>query len=242
MALLRRDHGPDWRSSQPYLQRSADGGRTWSPPEPLMEHPGLMFRSKPLWMGDRLILPVYDENRWVSFMMISDDEGRTWHLTEPIITPPGNIHPTVVPVANGRLLAYLRPGGAGGVIWRTESEDGGETWSPPVPTPWPNPNSGFDLVRLHSGRLALAYNPSTTMRTPLAVAIAAHGEEGWRQRLLEKGLAEFSYPTMWHHTNGEIHVVYTYRRTHIQHAYFTEPWLLRGEHLHLERLVNAQTT
>ncbi len=232
----------DWRSSQPFLQRSADNGRTWSEPVHLMDYPGLMFRSKPLLLNDRLVVPVYDENRWVSFMMISDDMGQTWRLTEEIETPTGNIHPTVVPMEGDRLLAYLRPGGKGGRIWRTESLDGGETWEAPTPTAFPNPNSGFDLIRLRSGRLALAYNPSTRMRTPLAVALALEDETHWVQRLLETEVAEFSYPVLWQHTGGEIHLVYTYRRQHIHHARFTEAWLAQGQPIHSEQAIDARTT
>ena len=232
----------DWRSSQPYLQRSADGGRTWSEPVHLMDYPGLMFRSKPLLLGERLLIPAYDERRWVSFMLLSDDGGHTWRLSAVIETPPGNIHPTVVRLGDGRLLAYLRPGGKGGVIWRTESADGGETWRTPTPTTFPNPNSGIDLIRLRSGRLALAYNPSPYLRTPLAVALAEEDERGWVQRILERDRAEFSYPTLWQHRSGEIHLVYTYRRTHIQHARFTEAWLRQGHPLQPEHVVDARTT
>jgi len=232
--------GQDWRSSEPYVQRSQDGGLTWSKPEPVMSYRGLMFRSKPLWLDTRLIVPVYDENRWVSMMLISDDFGYTWRLTSPIVTPTGNIHPTLVHLQDGQLVVYLRPG-HGGTLWRTESWDRGETWSPPSPTVIPNPNSGFDLIRLFSGYLALAYNPSTTMRTPLAIALADPYEHWLTQRVLETEQAEFSYPTLLQAHNGAIHVVYTHRRRHIHHAYFSEAWLRSGDPILLEQ-IHAQPT
>ena len=218
-----------WTSAQPFAQRSPDGGCTWGAPVQLMDYPGLMFRSRPLVLSDRIILPVYDENTWQSRMMISDDQGETWRLTEPLSTPQGNIHPCVIALPDGRLLAYLRTGGLGGVIWRSESRDRGETWTQPTPTTLPNPNSGIDLLRLQSGRLALAFNNSDHQRTPLCVALAEE-DERWRWiRTLEDGDGEFSYPTLAQTGDGAIHLVYTYRREHIHYARFDESWLLEHE-------------
>jgi predicted neuraminidase len=146
-------------------------------------------------------------------------------LTAPIITPQGNIHPCLVHLQGGKLLAYLRTGGHGGVIWRTLSFDGGECWEKPEPTALPNPNSGIDLLRLRSDRLLLAYNPSAERRTPLALAVASL-QEDWRPvRILEQDDHEYSYPTLLQTQNSDIHLVYTYRRQHIQHACFDEAWL-----------------
>jgi len=221
--------GADWTSAQPHCQRSFDGGQTWKSPEPLLDYPGLMFRSRPLILPGRIVLPVYDENTWQSRMMISDDDGCSWWLTEPIDSPPGNIHPTLVQLSDGRLLAYLRTGGKGGFIWRTESLDGGETWSTPTPTSLPNPNSSIDLLRLQSGRLALAFNNSDRLRTPLCVALAEE-DERWRWvQTLEDANAEFSYPTLAQTDDGHTHIVYTYRREHIHYACFTEDWLREGQ-------------
>lgn len=218
-----------WVSAQPFVQRSADGGRTWDAPMRVMDYPGLMFRSRPLWLADRVIVPVYDETTWQSRMMISEDGGQSWRLTEPISTPQGNIHPCLVELPDGRLLAYLRTGGRGGVIWRTESPDRGDTWTQPTPTPIPNPNSGLDLLRLQSGRLVLAFNNHDRRRTPLCVALAEEDEQ-WRWvRTLEDGPGEFSYPTLIQSPDGDIHMVYTYQRQHIHYARFDERWLLEGE-------------
>lgn len=220
----------DWTSAQPYLQRSHDNGRTWSTQQQLFDYPGFMFRSRPCVLADRILLPAYDENTWQSRMMISDDDGETWRIGPSISTPQGNIHACLAALDHenpdsGSLLAYLRTGGKGGVIWRTESADRGETWCEPTPTPFPNPNSGIDLLRLESGALALAYNDSDCKRTPLCVAWAQSGERFTQTRTLEDADAEFSYPTLLQDRSGTIHLVYTYQRRHIQHACFDEAWL-----------------
>ena len=221
-----------WRRAQPFWQRSPDGGKTWETPTQIMDYPGLMFRSHPLALPGRIILPVYDENTWQSRMLLSDDDGNTWRLTAPISTPSGNIQPCLAQLADGRLLAYLRTGGPGGWIWRTTSADGGETWETPTPTALPNPNSGIDLLRLQSGRLALAYNPSSHQRTPLCVAISGEDERWQAARILEQGPGEFSYPALAQTPDEAIHLVYTYKRQHIQYASLTESWLAGEEPEH----------
>ncbi len=219
--------GSDWTSALPYFQRSLDNGITWQPAVKLMDYPGLMFRSKPVILPDRIIMPVYDENTWQSMMLISED-GLSWRLTDPMSTPQGNIHPTVVQMPENRLLAYLRTGGKGGVIWRTESFDSGETWSTPAATELPNPNSGIDLIRLKNGNLVLAYNPSDHLRTPLRIALC-EGDEQWRwHQDVNTMHAEISYPTLQQTEDGLIHLVYTYRRERINYACFDEQWLREG--------------
>lgn len=221
--------GHDWTSAQPYWQRSLDGGYTWQDRRHLMGFPGLMFRSKVIELPGRIIVPAYDENTWRSCMMISDDEGRNWRLTPPLLSTQGNIHPTPVHLGGDHLLAYLRTGGKGGVIWRTESTDGGETWRQPEPTDLPNPNSGIDLIRLRNGHLVLAYNPDARLRTPLCVAVADSDEQWLPPRIIESEYHEISYPTLLQTPEDDIHIVYTYRRENIHYARFTESWLREGK-------------
>jgi predicted neuraminidase len=218
--------GRDWKSAQLKLQKSPDGIR-WDAPRMLNDRLGLMFRSKPLILRDgNILLPIYDETRWQSMSMISTDGGESWRLGEPIVTPPGNIHPCVVPLSYGRLLAFLRTGGEGGWIWQTTSDDGGWTWQEATPTRFPNPNSGIDLLRLRNGHLVLAFNDSQRRRTPLCVALSDDEGQTWNyRRTLEEGDAEFSYPALLQTRDGNLHCVYTYRRETIQHAVFDESWL-----------------
>ena len=58
-----------------------------------------------------------------------------------------------------------------GYIVRSESHDGGRTWSPGVETEFPNPNAAVALHKLTSGNLLLIYNDSLTDRTPLTLSL-----------------------------------------------------------------------
>ena len=217
--------GEGWVSAQPHWQDSPDGGHTWGPLQRLLDYPGLMFRSKPLRLPGRILLPVYDERLWQSRMLISQDEGERWRLGPPIVTPAGNIHACLVALDDAGVLAFMRTGGRGGVIWRALSSDGGETWSRPQPTELPNPNAGIDLIRLANGDLLLACNPVARGRTPLAL-LSAGPQGAWRSPvLLEQGPGEYSYPTLLQAQDSRVHLVYTWRREHIRHLTFSEAWL-----------------
>ncbi len=215
------DPAAGWSGAQPRWQRSSDGGKTWSIPGRLMDYSGLMFRGHPQRLDNRILLPVYDEIKWQSRMLISDDAGSSWRLTAPIITPPGNIQPCLTPLDDGRLLAYLRTGGKGGWIWRAVSSDGGDTWSAAEPTRLPNPNSGIDLLCTQAGQLLLAYNPRPRRRTPLALAWASQAEDWSIPQAVENGPGEFSYPCLAQTPDGHCHLVYTWHRQTINHLSFS---------------------
>jgi predicted neuraminidase len=215
-----------WHAAQPFIQKSYDLGNTWHNPIQLMDYPGLMFRGRPMVVKDRIIVPAYDEKRWASRMLISDDHGDSWWLSEEIVSSPGNIHASLIKFKGDQIIAYLRPGGDGGLIWRIESHDLGETWTVPKPTNIPNPNSGFDLLQLVSGRLLLAFNDSFYKRTPLCLALADENENWFYKYCLEDGPGEYSYPSLIQTKDGLIHIVYTYQRKHIEYARFSEEWML----------------
>ena len=145
-------------------------------------------------------------------------------------TPPraGVIQPAVWEYAPGRLKMLLRATRAVGCVCQSLSDDYGRTWPPPEPTSLPNPNSAIDAVCLSGGRIALVYNPSQANRSPLVVALSEDNGVTWpHQRLLENGPGEFSYPSIIQAQDGLIHVVYTHRRTTIQHVVVDTEWIGR---------------
>jgi len=84
----------------------------------------------------------------------------------------------------------------------------------------------MDAVELRSGRIVIVYNDSKSARTPLSVSVSNDGGKTWRKMLdLETEFAEFSYPSVIESSDGDIHIVYTWKRRRIKHA------LLRRENL-----------
>lgn len=222
-------HGRGWSSVLPYYRTSTDCGNSWSESRLFCERQGLMFRSRPLLLPTgRLILPAYDEIDWTGVCYLSDDRGATWRPSGPMAAPKGYgcIQPAVVQRRDGTLCAYLRTGSEGTCIWRSESRDGGETWSQCTPTPWPNPNSGIDLIRATSGGWILACNPISRGRHRLTLALSPDEGISWTEYVVEDEPGEeFSYPVLLQEKPGPCHLLYTHKRQSIRHVRFEAAWL-----------------
>jgi len=242
---------PAWSGA--YI-RSADNGLSWSGPTLLPA--GLLgpAKNKPLVLsnGDFLCGTSAETwQAWASWVEISQDGGGSWQRYGPIAFPTGDveraeagpvgkaadpnrvqdfagvIQPAVWEYAPGRLKMLLRATRPVGFLCQSLSDDYGRIWTAPIPTGLPNPNSGIDAVRLADGKIALAYNPSRTERTPLAVVLSEDNGLTWpRQRLLESGPGEFSYPSIIQASDGLLHLVYTHRRISVQHVVMGEEWIV----------------
>lgn len=90
---------------------------------------------------------------------VSFDKGETWTLEE-VPGSIGSVHMTIVPLDSEHMVAFYRRRQSD-FVHRSESVDGGLTWSAPAPTDVPNNNSSINVIRLRDGRLAMVCNPSS---------------------------------------------------------------------------------
>ncbi|MBC7093147.1 exo-alpha-sialidase [Candidatus Bipolaricaulota bacterium] len=252
--LVGLNYGPRWCSGDTYLflKRSLDFGHTWHDLELFWEQKGILGKNKPLHLGAVWLLPVEWEREWSAAFLRSEDNGTTWEVVGDLGKEAGAhlIQPAVVPLTDGRLMAYMRS--QEHRIFASYSYDMGKTWTRPQSTPLPNNNSGIDMVRLRSGNLVLAFNPTTPVpglaklhqgwpavmpagfdawgpRTPLVVALSPDEGKTWPCQLtLEEGPGEFSYPAIIQDGQGIIHVAYTYNRKAICHVQVTEEQLIEA--------------
>jgi predicted neuraminidase len=238
--------GDTWSESRIQVKLSYDRAETWSDASVLDFRRGMMVRSHPIVLnsGDYL-LPIYHETGEntemvgpdsASLFLRYDRTAKTWTSTGEIHSRIGNIQPAVVQVDDRYLIAYCRRGGGygptrDGWLVRSESRDGGRTWSPGVETKFPNPNSAVEFLKLRSGNLLLIYyNDSMTERTPLRAALSDDQDMSYPfQRNIASGRNDFAYPSAVQTADGLIHVVYTSdRRQVIHHDVFDEDWI-RGK-------------
>jgi predicted neuraminidase len=223
--LLFYKAGPSPREWSGFVRRSGDSGRTWGEAEILPA--GLLgpIKNKPIQLEDGAVLSgtsVESYRTWACWTERSEDGCRTWSRHGPIYVPEeknGIIQPTLLPRRDGSVLLLCRSTRRIGAICRSESSDGGHTWTPARPTEMPNPNAGIDAVRLADGRFVLAYNPTHTGRTPLVLSVSADDGETWRQAMvLEDEAGEYSYPAIIQARDGTVHVTYTWKRVRIGHV------------------------
>lgn len=228
-----------WSGSLINVKRSDDGGRTWSQSRRLTLNPFLNFstlvRAKPFFTADGWIgLPVYHEfvakYPQILWMQPGDAEPiERFHLRRlPIV--PDLLQPAVVPLDEQRAVMLLRDGGEDRTLHVARSDDAGWSWTKPKPVDLPNPDSGIDAIRLHDGRIVLAYNDTREDRRRLRLAVSRDSGESWTPGavLEEAEGGEFSYPSLVQDAQGLIHVTYTWQRLRIKHVQLTADQLEPG--------------
>jgi predicted neuraminidase len=238
--------GETWSSSRIMAKISRDEALTWSEPFVLTWEAGTMVRGRPILLEDgNYLLPAYyetgDNTEFTapdtkSFFLRFDPVTKRWSESNRIQSRLGNLQPAVVQISPRHLVAFCRRGGDyepgnDGHVVRSESHDGGRTWSAGVETDFPNPNAAIELIQLRNGHLLFIYNDSMTDRTPLRAAISLdNGRTFPHRRNLAQGPGDFAYPTALQTSDGQIHVTFTSdERTVIRHAVFDEKAILMGD-------------
>lgn len=204
-----------------FLQTSDDEGATWSEPVSVTTAQGYFVvnndRIIQLRSG-RLVVPAaYHRTkgpgeksgrdildyRAVALFYLSDDGGRTWRestdwWTLPVPNASGLQEPGAVELRDGRLFAWARTDV--GRQYGMESRDGGEHWTPPVPTDFVSPNSPLSMKRIpatgdllavwndRSGRFPLAaVDRFSWGRNPLVAAVSKDDGLTWTNHRLVEG-------------------------------------------------------
>jgi predicted neuraminidase len=95
---------------------------------------------------------------------VSLDGGKTWRL-DGVPYSIGSVHMSPVDLGRGHMAAFYRRRQADHVH-RSDSIDGGRSWSAPAPTDVPNNNSSIAAVTLRDGRVAIICNPVNAAMSP----------------------------------------------------------------------------
>lgn len=207
---------------------------------------GWQTKNKAVFVGDRLILPLYSDGFGFSLMAITDDYGKTWQFSEPLVGA-GPIQPSIAVKKDGTLVAYMRDGGPPpDRLQFSISQDKGMSWSMVKDSELPNPGSGADVVTLANGLWVMAYNDGKINRgrQSLAISISANEGQSWDiTRHLESDTrtdtisVEGSYPSIIQGEDGSLHVIYSYHymnrgnqpRETIKYAQINEAWIREGD-------------
>lgn len=228
---------------------SSDGGASWSDPTPWYTAPGAFPRNRvvPLESGG-VLFPIYNASKDnknfggsnYAIMAFSRGEklssSKGWTFA-PVAGSANLVQPSVVPTGGGKnLTVFFRDRKHTSIYAATSPAAAGESsWTKPEPTTLPNNNAGIEAYALKSGRIALAFNPQTDGRDPLAIALSEDSGVTWPYRRdLQHGDStvngnEFSYPTVLQTAaDGVIHVMFTYNRETIKYMAFNESWVMKN--------------
>lgn len=226
-----------WATSNLNQVTSPDGGRSWGRARVLATSPfanlSTLARTAPLARSDGgFDIPVYHEGARKFPELLRFSARRSNHDYSKIRMGPGRdlLQPAVVSLNERAAVGLLRDAGNARQLKAVQTQDGGSTWSSPIPTDQHNPDSSMAVSRLSDGLLLMAYNPRKDGRSELAVAVSRDGLRWTRQRTVEfEPGGEFSYPALLTDDENEMHLVYTWNRKHIRHLQFNRAWLFAGE-------------
>ncbi len=143
-------------------------------------------------------------NNSVAGSFYSDDDGKTWAECDSYLYLPmrGAMEPKIEELKDGRILMVMRT--QLGSVFKSYSENGGQSWSNPQTTGLKSPESCPNLIRIpQTGDLMLTWNHSPYdpkfdhygLRNPLSVAISKDDGSTW-----EKG-KNVDVDSEWEFTN-----------------------------------------
>ena len=184
----------------------------WICDEPEEEH-GLESE-----MHSNVYLSVNDGD---SFSLLGSAEIPNRHYDEHMI----------VELADGRLWMLVRTHYG---IGQSFSANKGRTWTPGEKTELGGPSSRFFIRRLKSGNILLVNHYDFINRNNLTAMISEDEGQTWKGKLLIDGRDDVSYPDGVEDDDGNIYVVYDYKRgseREILMTIFTEEDVMAGKYI-----------
>lgn len=223
-----------WSGSHVDYKVSRDLGKSWAPARRLVSTYGTMAKNKPLVLApNRILLPLYHElfGTHGSILQLAVNDGEVETTGSWRIPGGGHIQPSLVMTTQNRLVAYLRPTreSVPHVLF-SEYDPEQDRWSEPTALDVPNPRSAIDVVKTEDGKILLAYNDTTNLRSPLSLAYSEDGRQFTKLWDLENQPGKrFSYPALIRGLDSTYHVVYkcdaSGDTTAIKHVWFNRQWL-----------------
>lgn len=234
-----------WSGSTIAYKVSNDEGQTWSASKKMLLSPFFNFSNNVKNKGinlpnDTFLLPVYHEfiNKYPQLVSVNiSDEGIKYDIRK-ITAERDMIQPSLI-FENGEsgesgekeesIISFFRNSAKAEnrFILSAKSRDMGKSWGETTKTPLPNPNSGFDVIRLKNGDYIAVINNSFKDRGNLSLVISYDKGRSWKVlRVIENYPdREYSYPSIIQSLNGRYHVTYTYEKKQIKHIVFNDAWL-----------------
>ncbi|MCU7938770.1 MAG: exo-alpha-sialidase [gamma proteobacterium symbiont of Bathyaustriella thionipta] len=239
-----------WAGSAINLTRSYDEGQSWSVPKRLITSPFLnlstLIKGTPVHYTDGTIgLPVYHEllGKFGELLKLNkngdviDKIRLSWGKT--------SLQPILFPLSSDNAIAMMRYQGKAPMRILTQtSSNAGINWTTAEKSTLPNPGAGiiglflYDTDNLLANKgsntpLLLAFNNDEEERDDMTLATSIDNGLSWQvaHAVEENKLAppnknqQFSYPWLLQTKNGNIHLLYTWHKSHIKHVIFNTTWL-----------------
>lgn len=177
---------------------------------------GWMTRIKPLFtFKGEMLLPLYSDGFNMSLVAISDNDGESWYPSLPIVGR-GPIQPALAQKKDGTIVAYMRDSGdAPNRVHKSQSNDGGKSWTATTKTEIPN-TASVEICTLKDGRWAFLGNDIDDGRYILSLYLSDDEGETWKWKTKiedhPKDGGGYSYPALLQGKDGMLHMTYSYHK------------------------------
>lgn len=193
-----------------YFRRSSDSTKTWTEAVKLNQ-PNHTTRSNGIRLssGD-LLVPLHLRGTKAGAVLKSKDGGKTWKRFGAVANPDGQGgEPSIAETSSGAVHMILRT--KDGHLWRSISQDQGETWSAAHKTGLTATSSASHLLSTRQGRLILTSNPGPVpLRFPLLLRSSRDEGRTWSEPTLladrpaKVGGWSICYPSLTELADGSI--------------------------------------
>jgi predicted neuraminidase len=219
-----------WSMTTLNYKTSIDG-ITWTKSKKLLLSPffnlNLNVKNDGINIDDKtFIIPAYGELfKKLSYIIkinTTDEKAEIYKVVNSI----NAIQPVIIPDKEG-LLFFFRNASDKEKRFILTTKRTPSGWKELSSTPLPNPNSGFDMIKVDEGIILGAINYSFSNRENLSLVVSIDNGKSWNilKVLEQKEGKEYSYPSITESPNGLYHITYTYERKKIKHIVFNKTWL-----------------
>lgn len=223
-----------WSGSALNACSSTDGGITWTPSRRLATSPFFnvseLVRAAPVRLeSGEIALPIYHEcmGKFPEVLWLRP-EGDALSVRKTRLAGGRTfLQPAIVPLDRRRCVAFLRDHSPARRLAVQRSDDTARTWSPPAPTPLPNPDASVAAIRLSDGTVLLACNLARKGRETLDLVVFDPAADSWHRlaTLDDEPGERFAYPYMVQDGRGAVHLVYAWKMRRMRHVVMNEAWI-----------------
>lgn len=228
-----------WATCEIMLMRSMDDGQTWGPAERLYASPFLnmshLTKATPILLSEgRIGLPAYHEmNRKYPVLLVLNKDGRV--IDRRRMGDGGKVgyQPSIVVTGPNTALAFVRrlKNSRHHNVMVSRTVDGGQTWSVPEQTAFPNPGGPISAIRYDDTRILFAFNDDGDYEANIKLAFSnLDGTSLQRIGTIAQKDANVRtdgvmYPYLISSEPGQFDVVYSRPGKAIDHVRVSNGWL-----------------
>lgn len=215
------------------MKFSYDGGHSWTPAQDLPNgyHGPVKSKSVELPNGKFLCPSSLAVAGWQIQMEFATPfrENWGWRKSKPLNSPTEYRATDPVILMHDAEHIQVLCRSKQGYMTELWTHNGTKTWTNMKRGPLPNPNSAFDVIKIHDGRFVLVYNHSSRFTDRINLAVSKDGKNWEAVSVLDQSPStRIENPSIIQSLNGHLHLVYVINQNRFKHVRL-DPMVFNGK-------------